>query len=790
MDATIFKQNTLQRKCLLTMGGLILVNIIVWALAGITAREYPELLGSMVVAYTLGLRHAVDADHLAAIDNVTRKLIYQGMLNKARSRAALQAQQQKEKEEEEKNAQGIAQQEQEQEQDANAIAAQEGEREQVQEEEKMVEDEDQWTPPVCVGLFFSLGHSTIVIIASIALAVTATAIKDKFAAFGDTGGIIGTSVSAGFLFLIGFINLVVLIQVGQELRRVQRTGEYHYRDPVKEMIDATAAVTDDIEANVHSEQQKEEISTEIQTKKDMDGQGLKEEDKSIDHQVNNSKFQAGGLFARIFRPLFNLIDRSWKMYPLGVLFGLGFDTATEVGLLGIAATNAQAGFPTAVILIFPALFTAGMSLIDTLDGILMVNAYGWAFVNPVKKLWYNFVVTLMGVIVAFVVGLAELLGLLAEQLDLEGPFWDFFSMLSDNFGLIGMTLLSIATLTLMMAGAIQAASVSVPFTDAQTHGEITVDVGAGTYSLLVDTASANTWIGNENPYKPGPQSKDTGSTVTVSYYGYTFTGTEYTDDVVLGTATVSLQSFGVGTAQNFQDQDGVLGLGPTRLSAGTVSSGGEIPTVADNLFKQGIITEDVFAISFQSIAGSDEVSGDITFGEVDPTKFTGDIYCIPVTDTSPASDYWGINAAFSYGDTVLLAQTAGIIDYATTALTLATNGFTAFKQQTGAAEDTVTGLLTVTDEQYAAMQPLVLQFSGGSISIPPNGLIWPRSKNSEIGGVEGTIYLVVTDHGSSSGQGFDFTIGYRVLQRFYTVFNAGTNQVGIATTSFTDSQAN
>jgi len=442
MNATIFSQKSLRRKCVVTIGGLVLVNILVWAFAGIVAKRYPELLGSMVVAYTLGLRHAVDADHLAAIDNVTRKLIYQGMLTKARSRAALQARRQ---EEENKKVQGQALQEQ-----GTADIARQEERVEEKEKEKEDEDEDEdkWSPPVCVGLFFSLGHSTIVIVASIALAVTATAIKDKFEAFGATGGIIGTSVSASFLFLIGFINLVVLIQVGQELRRVKRTGEYHYRDPVKEMIDASAATADDIEANGSLKQQKEKSHSEIQSKNDNGIQSLEDkDDKSADRQANSSKFQAGGLFARIFRPLFNLIDRSWKMYPLGVLFGLGFDTATEVGLLGIAATNAQAGFPTAVILIFPALFTAGMSLIDTLDGILMVNAYGWAFVNPVKKLWYNFVVTLMGVVVAFVVGLAELLGLLAEKLDLEGPFWDFFSMLSDNFGLIGYIILGAFVLT-------------------------------------------------------------------------------------------------------------------------------------------------------------------------------------------------------------------------------------------------------------------------------------------------------------------------------------------------------
>ncbi|KAF9542704.1 hypothetical protein EC957_001759 [Mortierella hygrophila] len=388
----MFSQPRLRRKCLLTIGGLVLVNIIVWILAAFAAKAYPSLLGAMVIAYTLGLRHAVDADHLAAIDNVTRKLMYQGSL-KARENG-----------------------------------------------------QDSWTPPVCVGLFFSLGHSTIVIIASVALACTATAIKDKFEAFGDTGGIIGTSVSAAFLFLIGFINLYVLIQVGQELRAIHRTGEYRYRDPLEEMIRTTpdASSADDSHGDriVNETENKHPSETDNKHPSETDNKNAGE---TIEPEA--SRFQAGGLFARIFRPLFNLIDRSWKMYPLGVLFGLGFDTATEVGLLGIAATNAQAGFPTAVILIFPALFTAGMSLIDTLDGIIMAKAYGWAFVNPVKKLWYNFVVTLMGVIVAFVVGIAELLGLLAEKLDLEGPFWDFFTMLSDNFGLIGYVILGTFVLT-------------------------------------------------------------------------------------------------------------------------------------------------------------------------------------------------------------------------------------------------------------------------------------------------------------------------------------------------------
>jgi high-affinity nickel-transport protein len=371
-----------------------LINIVVWILAAFAAREYPSLLGSMVIAYTLGLRHAVDADHLAAIDNVTRNLIYQ---ESVKSRAPGQ---------------------------------------------------DTPTPPICVGLFFSLGHSTVVIIASVALAVAATAIKDKFAAFGETGGIIGTSVSTAFLLLIGLINLFVLFQVVQELRRIRRAGGYSDRDHIAQTIEEPSNGTDS---------------------------SLEGGDSKAKAEVDSSGFRSGGLLARIFRPLFNLVDRSWKMYPLGVLFGLGFDTATEVGMLGIAATSAKSGFPMVVTLIFPALFTAGMSLIDTLDGIFMANAYGWAFVNPVKKLWYNFVVTLLGVIVAFTVGIIELLGLLAQELALKGPFWDFFVEVGDNFGLVGYIIIGAFVVTWIFGvlfyhyGSIKALETRALITDEGTN---------------------------------------------------------------------------------------------------------------------------------------------------------------------------------------------------------------------------------------------------------------------------------------------------------------------------------
>ncbi|KAF8946483.1 hypothetical protein BGZ47_000425 [Haplosporangium gracile] len=370
MNDAIYSSPRFRRKCLITIGGLVAVNIAVWILAALAAKSYPSLLGSMVIAYTLGLRHAVDADHLAAIDNVTRKLIHQDSAN-SRGNSG----------------------------------------------------QHDMAPPVCVGLFFSLGHSTIVIAVSIAVTVTASAIEGKLETFGTTGGIIGTSVSSAFLLLIGFYNAFVLFKLVQEFRKIQTTGKCHHRDPIKETLESTANSTSG----------------------DNDDNDYAEKSKPI------SPPQASGLFVRIFRPLFNLIDSSWKMYPLGVLFGLGFDTATEVGMLGIAAASAHSGFPTAVILIFPALFTAGMSLIDTLDGIFMANAYGWAFVNPVKKLWYNIVITFMGVFVAFVVGIAELLGLLASRLELDGQFWEFFLTLSDNFGLIGYVIIGVFVATWIFA---------------------------------------------------------------------------------------------------------------------------------------------------------------------------------------------------------------------------------------------------------------------------------------------------------------------------------------------------
>jgi nickel/cobalt transporter (NiCoT) family protein len=308
-------------------------NVLAWAWALVAFHDYPVLLGVVVLAYTFGLRHAVDADHIAAIDNVTRKLM------------------------------------------------QDGQR------------------PVAVGFFFSLGHSTIVIVASAAIALATGALQDRFDSFKAVGGVIGTLISASFLFLVAAANVLILRSVYQSFRRVRRGGTYA-------------------------------------------DEGL------------NRLLEQRGLLGRLFRPVLRLVSRSWHMYPLGMLFGLGFDTATEIGLLGISAAQASKGLPIWSIMVFPALFTAGMSLIDTTDGVLMLGAYGWAYVKPIRKLYYNLTITLVSVLVALVIGSIEVLGLLADKFSLSGPVWDFVAALNDNFGSMGYLIIAIFAVSWIASVAI------------------------------------------------------------------------------------------------------------------------------------------------------------------------------------------------------------------------------------------------------------------------------------------------------------------------------------------------
>ncbi|MEE6139387.1 HoxN/HupN/NixA family nickel/cobalt transporter [Mycobacterium sp. 050128] len=275
-------------------------------------------IGVGLTAYALGLRHAFDADHIAAIDNTTRKLMSDGRR------------------------------------------------------------------PLAVGFFFSLGHSTVVFFLAMLLAIGAKAIvgpvRDDSSALHHYTGLIGTGVSGVFLYLIAILNLIVLVEILRVMLRLRR-GEY---DPQ----------TDAAELERH-----------------------------LDNRGFLNRFLGG---------LTHSITKTWHMYPIGLLFGLGFDTATEVALLVLAGTSAAAGLPWYAILCLPVLFAAGMCLLDTVDGSFMNFAYGWAFSNPVRKIYYNITITGLSVVVAWVIGSIELLNLFTEQLQWRGPFWDWLAGLDLN----------------------------------------------------------------------------------------------------------------------------------------------------------------------------------------------------------------------------------------------------------------------------------------------------------------------------------------------------------------------
>jgi high-affinity nickel-transport protein len=304
------------------LGSLILANVAAWTGALVAFHDQPVLLATALLAWSLGLRHAVDADHIAAIDNVTRKLMQAGRR------------------------------------------------------------------PITVGLYFALGHSAVVALVVAGLAAAAPLLGTRLAAFREIGGLVGTLASALFLFAIAIVNLVILRSLWRIYRRVRAGGPYAEQD-----LDAV--------------------------------------------------LRDGGMLGRLCRPLFGLIGRPWHMLLLGFLFGLGFDTATEVALLGLAASQAAHGLPFWSVLVFPALFAAGMALVDTADGALMVRAYGWAYVKPVRKLYYNLTITSVSVVFAVVVGTIEVLGLLGERLESSGPFCDTIERLNGKADRLGFLIIGV-----------------------------------------------------------------------------------------------------------------------------------------------------------------------------------------------------------------------------------------------------------------------------------------------------------------------------------------------------------
>ena len=327
---------------------LVGANVLIWVWAFVAVRGAAVLFGSAFLAYTFGLRHAVDADHISAIDNSTRKLMQQGQR------------------------------------------------------------------PVGVGFFFSLGHAAVVVLMSVAVGFAASQVSSRFGDLKAVGGIVSTSASALFLFLLAAFNIIVLISVWRTFQAVKR------------------------------------------------GEPFSDDDFDI---LLNSR----GFLARLFRPLFRLVSKSWHLFPIGFLFGLGFDTATEVALFGMSATQAANGASFATLLVFPALFTAGMTLIDTTDGVLMLGAYGWVFMKPIRKLYYNITITAVSVVVAALIGGIETLGLIGDSFKLEGPFWDAIGALDDNFGVLGYVIIGVFAASWLL---------SVLIYRARGYDELEVKVGA------------------------------------------------------------------------------------------------------------------------------------------------------------------------------------------------------------------------------------------------------------------------------------------------------------------------
>lgn len=323
---------SLRRRLTGVFGVLGALNLGAWIWAAVAFHDRPVLLGVALVIYGLGLRHAVDADHIAAIDNVTRKLM------------------------------------------------QDGQR------------------PVSVGFFFALGHSSLVVLVTAAVAGLTTALG-HFQGWREIGGMVSTTVSAFFLLAIAVMNIVIFRTIHRSYRRLRQ------------------------------------------------GEAYVEED--LDILLNNR-----GFLSRLLRPLFRLITKSWHMFPLGFLFGLGFDTATEVAMFGVSAAQVAKGVPFGAILVFPVLFAAGMSLVDTADGVLMLGAYDWAFVKPMRKLYYNMTITLISVAVAVLIGGVEALGLIRSRLDLTGGAWEIVRALADNMNRLGLCVIGLFVVSWLASFAV------------------------------------------------------------------------------------------------------------------------------------------------------------------------------------------------------------------------------------------------------------------------------------------------------------------------------------------------
>jgi len=306
-----------------------------------------------------------------------------------------------------------------------------------------------------------------------------------------------------------------------------------------------------------------------------------------------------------------------------------------------------------------------------------------------------------------------------------------------------------------------------------------------TYELLIDTGSSNTWCGAATAYNPTSTSQDTNDTVNVSYGSGQLSGEEYTDQVDLGSGLViSQQSIGVASSdQGFQGVDGIIGIGPVDLTANTVSGTMQVPTVTDNLYSQGTISTEVIGIYYAPTTTSGTANGELTFGGIDTTKTTSAVTYTPITTTSPASNYWGIDQTVSYGGTQILSS-AGIVDTGTTLVLIASDAFQKYQQAIpGSQVDQTSGLLEIPASSINSMQSLVFTIGGTEFEFTAQDQLLDQSLNTQFGGQAGAYYSIVSNLGSPSGQGLDFINGYFFLERFYSVYDTTNSRVGFATTA-------
>ncbi|KAG6918247.1 hypothetical protein DXG01_015621 [Tephrocybe rancida] len=306
-----------------------------------------------------------------------------------------------------------------------------------------------------------------------------------------------------------------------------------------------------------------------------------------------------------------------------------------------------------------------------------------------------------------------------------------------------------------------------------------------TYNLLVDSGSSNTWIGARTAYNVTSTSVKTSNNVSALYGSGYFTGTEYTDTVTIASGlAIPDQSIGVASFS--------IGFG-THGFDGSLSPDGSslIATVTDNAFSKGLIAANQIGISFEAAAIKDIINGEISWGGVDTTKYTGSIAYAPITATSPAKHYWGIDQSILYGtSTNVLNSTAGIVDTGATFIYLASDAYERYRTATGAVLDHNTGLLSITNAQLATLESLFFNINGVTFEFTANAQLWPRSLNTALGGSAGNNYLIVTDIGTPTGNGLDFINGYTFLERFYTVFDTSGERVGFATTPYTNATIN